>query len=153
MMGVTAALPPHMISLLRGNGLSEAWVIAIPASIGLIQVLGRLLLYFFEHRFDLHLANRLIPWLIPLGMAALLAGRPSGGRAAVRAALRPGQRHDDHRQGHGHRPVREPRPRGFAQRRVGAAHRRSPRALAPLLLGVLWTPRRATPGACGCCWP
>jgi len=74
MMGVTAALPPHMISLLRGNGLAEAWVIAIPASIGLIQVLGRLLLYFFEHHFDLHLANRLIPMLIPLGLCALLAG-------------------------------------------------------------------------------
>lgn len=74
MMGVTAALPPHMISLLRGNGLPEAWVIAIPASIGLIQVLGRLLLYFFEHHFDLHLANRLIPTLVPLGIAALLAG-------------------------------------------------------------------------------
>jgi len=74
MMGVTASLPPHMISLLRGSGLSEAWVIAIPASIGLIQVLGRLLLYFFEHHFDLHVANRLIPTLIPLGIAALLAG-------------------------------------------------------------------------------
>jgi MFS family permease len=74
MMAVTAALPPHMISLLRGNGLAEAWVIAIPASIGLVQVLGRLLLYFFEHHFDLHLANRLIPVLIPLGLAALLAG-------------------------------------------------------------------------------
>jgi MFS family permease len=74
MMGVTAALPPHMISLLRGTGLSEAWVIAIPASIGLLQVVGRLLLYFFEHHFDLHLANRLIPTLIPLGLGALIAG-------------------------------------------------------------------------------
>jgi predicted MFS family arabinose efflux permease len=74
MMAVTAALPPHMISLLRGNGLAEAWVVAIPATIGVIQVLGRLLLYFFEHHFDLHLANRLIPVLIPLGLAALLAG-------------------------------------------------------------------------------
>jgi MFS family permease len=74
MMGVTAALPPHMISLLRGNGLPEAWVIAIPAAIGALQVLGRLLLFFFEHHFDLHLANRLIPVLIPLGLAALLAG-------------------------------------------------------------------------------
>jgi predicted MFS family arabinose efflux permease len=74
MMAVTAALPPHMISLLRGNGLAETWVIAIPATIGVIQVLGRLLLYFFEHHFDLHLANRLIPVLIPLGLAALLAG-------------------------------------------------------------------------------
>lgn len=74
MMAVTAALPPHMISLLRGSGLAEAWVIAIPASIGLIQVVGRLLLYFFEHHFDLHMANRLIPTLIPLGLGALIAG-------------------------------------------------------------------------------
>jgi len=72
MTSVTSALPAHMISLLRENGLDEAWVIAIPASIGAFQVFGRLLLYFFENRFDLHLANRLIPGLIPLGLAALL---------------------------------------------------------------------------------
>ena len=74
MMGVTAALPPHMISLLRERGLGESWVIAIPASIGVIQVIGRLLLFYFEHHFDVHAANRLIPCLIPLGLAALLAG-------------------------------------------------------------------------------
>jgi MFS family permease len=78
MMAVTAALPAHMISLLRENGLSEAWVVIIPASIGVIQVLGRLLLFFFESRFDVHLANRLIPCLIPLGLAALLAGGGQG---------------------------------------------------------------------------
>jgi MFS family permease len=72
MMAVTTALPAHMISLLRENGLSETWVIAIPASIGAIQVLGRLVLYFFEHHFDLHLANRLIPMLIPVGLIFLL---------------------------------------------------------------------------------
>jgi MFS family permease len=82
MLGVTAALPPHMISLLREGGLPEAWVIAVPASIGAIQVLGRLLLFFFEHRFDLHLANRLIPWLVPLGIVALLAA-PSHPAAAL----------------------------------------------------------------------
>jgi MFS family permease len=74
MMGITAAIPPHLVSLLREAGLGEGWVIAIPASIGVIQVLGRLLLFFFEHRFDLHLANRLIPFLIPLALAALIAG-------------------------------------------------------------------------------
>lgn len=73
MMAVTVALPAHMVSLLRENGMREAWVIAIPASIGVIQVLGRLLLYFFEHHFDIHLANRLIPCLLPLGLLALLA--------------------------------------------------------------------------------
>lgn len=72
LMAVTAALPAHMVSLLRENGLSETWVIAIPASIGVIQVAGRALLYFFEHHFDLHQANRLIPCLIPLGLLALL---------------------------------------------------------------------------------
>jgi len=73
MMAVTAALPAHMVSLLRENGLQEAWVIAVPASVGALQVLGRVLLYFFEHHFDLHLANRLIPGLMPLGLLALLA--------------------------------------------------------------------------------
>jgi MFS family permease len=74
MMGVTASLPAHMVSLLRESGLSEAWAVAIPAAMGVIQVLGRLLLYFFEHHFDLHLANRLIPSLIPLGLLALVLG-------------------------------------------------------------------------------
>jgi predicted MFS family arabinose efflux permease len=83
MMGVSAALPPHMIALLREAQLPGAWVIAIPATIGLVQVLGRLLLYFFEQRFDLHLANRLIPWLMPLGVAALLAGQHSAGAALL----------------------------------------------------------------------
>ena len=80
MMAVTAALPAHMVSLLRESGMSEAWALIIPASIGLIQVLGRLVLYFYEHRMDLHLSNRLIPILIPLGLVALLA---SGGQVAA----------------------------------------------------------------------
>ncbi|MFZ4480147.1 MAG: MFS transporter [Rhodoferax sp.] len=73
MMAVTAALPAHMVSLLRESGMSESWVIAIPASIGAIQVLGRLLLFFFERSFDVHVANRIIPCLLPLGLIALLA--------------------------------------------------------------------------------
>lgn len=74
MMAITAAIPPHLISLLRESGVREAWVIAIPASIGVLQVVGRVLLYFFEHRFDLHVANRMIPFLIPLALGALVAG-------------------------------------------------------------------------------
>jgi hypothetical protein len=35
-VAVTVALPAHMISLLRENGLSEHWVIAFPAGIGVI---------------------------------------------------------------------------------------------------------------------
>jgi hypothetical protein len=72
-MAITVALPAHLISLLREQGLGEAWAIAIPASIGICQVVGRLLLYFFEHHFDLHAANRVIPCLIPIALVALLA--------------------------------------------------------------------------------
>lgn len=72
MMSVTVAIPAHMVSLLRENGLSEAWVIAMPAAIGVVQVLGRVLMYFFEHRMDLHQTNRLVPLLIPLAVLVLL---------------------------------------------------------------------------------
>lgn len=82
MMSVTVALSAHMVSLLREHGLSEAWVVAIPASIGAIQVLGRVLLFLFERNFDVHLANRLIPCLIPLGLIALLLA-PWAGNAQV----------------------------------------------------------------------
>lgn len=86
LMAVTAALPAHMVSLLRENGLAESWVIAVPAAIGVLQVLGRVLLYFFEQHMDLHLANRLIPGLIPLGLLALLAA-PWLGSAQVMLVL------------------------------------------------------------------
>ncbi len=81
MMAVTVALPAHMVSLLRENGLQETWVIAVPASIGLLQVFGRALLYLFEKHFDVHLANRLIPCLVPLGLAALLLAPWATGRS------------------------------------------------------------------------
>jgi len=58
MMSVTVAIPAHMVSLLRENALPEVWVIALPAAIGVAQVGGRLLLYFFEHHADLHQVNR-----------------------------------------------------------------------------------------------
>jgi len=82
-MACTAALPAHMVSLLRENGLPEAWVIAVPASIGVIQVFGRALLYFFEQHVDVHLANRVIPCLLPLGLAALLMAPWFGSQGAV----------------------------------------------------------------------
>ncbi len=71
LMTVTTALPAHMVSLLREFHLSEPWVLAIPASIGVLQVIGRLGLYTLEGRLDVHLTNRWIPCLIPLGMLAL----------------------------------------------------------------------------------
>jgi MFS family permease len=74
MMSVTSALPAHMIALLQEAGLSPAWVIAVPAAIGVIQVVGRLVLFVFERHWDVHTANRWIPGFIPLGLLALLLG-------------------------------------------------------------------------------
>lgn len=139
MMAITAAIPPHLISLLRESGLHEGWVIAIPATIGVVQVLGRLLLFFFEHRFDLHLANRLIPVLIPVALGALIAGAasPVGGLLFVLLY------------GLGNGMLTIVKGTAIAQY-VNREHVASlngalgiptaiARALAPLLLGVLWT--------------
>jgi MFS family permease len=139
MMAITAAIPPHLISLLRESGLHEAWVIAIPATIGLMQVLGRLLLYFFEHRFDLHVANRVIPVLIPLALAALIAGAASPVAGLLFVLL----------YGLGNGMLTIVKGTAVAQY-VNREHVASlngalglpqavARAIAPLLLGVLWT--------------
>ncbi len=74
MMGTTAALPPHLVSLLREAGMSEAWAIAMPASIGVLQVAGRLALYSAERHLPVNAGNLWLPALIPLGFAALLWG-------------------------------------------------------------------------------
>jgi MFS family permease len=80
MMAVTSALPAHMVALLQEAGLSPVWVIAIPAAIGVIQVLGRGVLFVFERYWNVHTANRWIPGFIPLGLLALLIGgvHPAG---------------------------------------------------------------------------
>ena len=80
MMSVTSALPAHMIALLQEAGLSPTWVIAVPAAIGVIQVVGRVVLFLFERRWDVHTANRWIPGFIPMGVLALLLGgfHPAG---------------------------------------------------------------------------
>lgn len=73
-MSVTSALPAHMIALLQEAGVPPMWVLAIPAAIGIIQVLGRLVLFVFERYWDVHAANRWIPTLIPAGVLVLLVG-------------------------------------------------------------------------------
>ena len=76
-MGVSlssAALLAHMVPLLTERGLPLAWALAVPASIGAIQVLGRLILYLFENRIDPQRMDRAIPWLTPIALALLLAG-------------------------------------------------------------------------------
>jgi MFS family permease len=78
LMGVTSALPAHMVSLLREAGMAESWAIAVPASIGVLQVMGRLGLYVAEHRVDVHATNRWVTLLIPLGFLTLLVGAGHG---------------------------------------------------------------------------
>lgn len=91
-MGVSAAIPPHLVSLLRAHGLPETWAILAPALIGVVQVGGRALLFFFEARWSLHTVNRLIPALVPLALLTLLLAPllavPFGGHAlAVQIGL------------------------------------------------------------------
>ena len=140
LMAVTAALPPHMVSLLRGSGLPESWAVALPASIGIVQVAGRALLYFFEHHFDLHLANRLIPCLIPLGLGMLLAGSGHAGAALLFVAF----------YGMGNGMLTIVKGTAIAQY-VNRDHVATlngalglptaiARGIAPLMLGLLWTP-------------
>ncbi|HVE52887.1 MAG TPA: MFS transporter [Ramlibacter sp.] len=139
MMAITAAIPPHLISLLREAGLREGWVIAIPATIGVVQVLGRALLYFFEHRFDLHVANRVIPFLLPLALGALITGAHSPAAGLVFVLL----------YGIGNGMLTIVKGTAIAQY-VSREHVASlngalgipqavARAVAPALLGVLWT--------------
>ena len=78
LMSVTSALPAHMVSLLREAGMSDAWAIAVPASIGVLQVVGRLGLYMSEHRVDVHATNRWVVVLIPLSFLVLLIGAGHG---------------------------------------------------------------------------
>ena len=77
LMAVTSALPAHMVSLLNEAGLAQKWVLIIPASIGVWQVVGRLGLFTLEKRLDVHRTNRWVPCLIPLGMLALWLGQGS----------------------------------------------------------------------------
>lgn len=87
LMGVTSALPAHMVSLLRESGMSEAWAITVPASIGVLQVLGRIGLYTAEHRVDRHASNRWVTLLIPLGFLSLLVSQGHGLWGAVFVVL------------------------------------------------------------------
>ena len=73
-MLVTSALPVHMIELLGEAGLTPAWVVGIPAAIGVLQVLGRLVLFVFERHWNVHTANRWIPAMLPAGLLVLILG-------------------------------------------------------------------------------
>ncbi|MEB2348700.1 MAG: MFS transporter [Comamonadaceae bacterium] len=74
LMAVVVAVPPHLVSLLRESGLPPGWAIALPASIGVLQVLGRLLLYGGDRWLAVHATNRWVPLLVPLALLTLLLG-------------------------------------------------------------------------------
>ncbi len=75
--GITTAMAGHLVSILRERNLPEAWVIAIPASIGILQVAGRLVLFFTEKHINVHKANRWIPTLLPAALFVLALGLQS----------------------------------------------------------------------------
>jgi predicted MFS family arabinose efflux permease len=87
MTTVSAALPIHLVSMLHSFQLDESWAVIVPASMGVFQVASRLLLYFVEKRLDVHLANRVIPMLMPLGLLMLLVASAVAPAIAVGFAL------------------------------------------------------------------
>lgn len=139
-MAVTAAVPPHLVSLLRESGLPAAWAIAVPASIGALQVLGRLLLYWGDRRLDVHATNRWAPLGVPLALLVLLLGFGHVGATLVFALLF----------GIGNGMLTIVKGTVMAQY-VSAAHVGAlngalglplalARAAAPLAVGLLWSP-------------
>ena len=85
--GITSAMAGHFVSILRERNLPEAWAIAIPASIGALQVAGRVLLFYTEKHIDIHKANRWIPTLLPAALFTLALGLQSPWIAIVYALL------------------------------------------------------------------
>ncbi len=139
-MGVAAALPAHMVSLLRESGFPPAWVVLVPASIGVIQVAGRLLLFVMEQQSEPHRANLVIPLLVPLGLLVLLVSGQNIGLALVFVLLF----------GLGNGMITIVKGTAMAQyvshTHVGALNGAMglpiaiARACAPWLMGLLWTP-------------
>jgi MFS family permease len=85
-MAVTAAIPAHLVPLLREQGLPPTWVVLVPTSIGALQVLGRVLLYRLEGRFNVHHVNLGIVLLMPaalLLLAVLMLLGPAAASAPV----------------------------------------------------------------------
>jgi MFS family permease len=85
--GIASAMAGHLVSILRERQLPEAWVIALPASIGLLQVAGRLLLFVTEKYVDVHRANRWILLLLPAALTVLALGLQSTWAALLYALL------------------------------------------------------------------
>ncbi len=87
LMAVTAAIPPHLVSLLRESGLPPAWAIALPATVGVLQVLGRVVLFVGERRLDIDTTNRWVPVGVVAGLLALLLGHGQAAGALLFVGL------------------------------------------------------------------
>ena len=85
--GITSAMGTHMVPMLSERNLPTAWVIAIPASIGVLQVIGRFVLYVTEKHIDVHAANRWIPATLPAAIFILALGLASPAAALLFALL------------------------------------------------------------------
>ncbi len=142
LLAATSALPPHLVNLLRESGLPPGWAIALPAAVGVLQVLGRLILYLSERWLQVDATNRWTPALVPLGMLALLLGYGSMGGALLFVLLF----------GIGNGMLTIVKGTVMAQY-VSAAHVGAlngalglplalARAAAPLAVGLLWSPAR-----------
>jgi MFS family permease len=86
-MAITTAMTAHMVPLLRERGLPEAWAIAVPASIGALQVFGRLVLFVLEGRIDVRQFDLFVPVLLSLSLGLLLLGGGNIQAALVFAAF------------------------------------------------------------------
>jgi predicted MFS family arabinose efflux permease len=71
-MAMASALAAHLIPMLRERGLSEFWVVWIPAAVGVIQVLGRMGILWSDGKFNTHRVNAVIVWLTPFSIVLLI---------------------------------------------------------------------------------
>lgn len=71
-LSTSVAVAAHLVNLLAESGLPPAWAVWLPATVGVVQVLGRSGLFFWEHRTSVHRVNRWVPLLMPAGLLALL---------------------------------------------------------------------------------
>lgn len=71
---VSSALSAHMVPMLAERGLPMAWAIAVPASIGIMQVVGRLFLLMLEGRFEPRKLDVAILLATPAALLVLALG-------------------------------------------------------------------------------
>lgn len=84
---VSSALSAHMVPMLAERGLPMAWAVAVPASIGIMQVVGRLILLVFEGRFEPRKLDIAIMLATPAALIVLAAGGHSVLAALTFAAV------------------------------------------------------------------